>query len=731
MNSLPIVRIIALVALGTLFFVPTFISESLLFPFITGKNFVFRILVLGVALVSAYLIFTTRKITSPNTPTHKIFAGLVGVLGIAAFFAENTTRSLWSNFERMEGWFTHALLLLFFVLLYNTVTSVKQWRNLFKVSLIANIYVLVFSLMQYTGIIGIFQSNRLDATLGNSTYLAGYFLFYFFILLWLLSTTKDFFARYLYGILAFINILFIFLSLTRGGMLGVIIAGFLMLVLYAVRKTEFPVMKKISIGLIGVGIVLAGLFFTFKNSNFVQTTPALQRLSTISASDWTAQSRFYIWQMSYEGFKERPLFGHGQDNFLYVFSKHFDPRMGAYEPWYDRSHNVFFDWLIAGGILGLIGYLALYGVSFYVLWIRKNAKVIFGESERIIWTGFLVAYFIFNLFVFDNIVSYILFVFILAYLTWRSYVDKTTLNNNVSKELAGGVTLVLIAIGLLGMIFLVYKPWVTAKTLIQAMQYSDAALVAPGDAQAQQWSKQVIGTAYTKKELLTLAKDKFDRATQFPLGRTEAREQLAQKLITILGNQAVSNEDKNVWVKFTLEQLSDELKRDPKNPRTYQLVGSLLLQLGQTKEAINYLDLAQALSPKKQLIMFDRSVAYQITGDYEKALEISKEAYELNTNFFTARARYMLALYRAGKDVEVANIEAQFIREATQGGYESVIDKSYFDQVVGAKVDFRAREAVTAYNAGDMATYGKFLAQIKELSPESATRLEEIIKVAK
>ena len=728
MNNSSVSRIAALVGLGALFFIPIFISESLLFPFITGKNFFFRLLVLVVALFVAYFIFSTKKITSPNTPTHKIFAALIGVLGIATFFAESTTRSLWSNFERMEGWFTHALLFLLFVLAYNLISTVKEWRNVFKVSLIANLYVLIFSLMQYVGTIGTFQSTRLDATLGNATYLAGYFLFYFFILLWLLLTTKDIFARYAYGILALVNALFIFLSLTRGGMLGLIVSGFLMSVLFAVKKTEFPAMRKISLGLIGVGIILTGFFFTFKNSNFVQTTPALQRLSTISASDWTAQSRFYIWNMSYEGFKERPLFGYGQDNFLYVFSKQFDPRMGAYEPWYDRSHNVFFDWLIAGGIFGLIGYLALYGVSFFVLWIRKNAKEVFGESERIIWTGFLVAYFIFNLFVFDNIVSYVLFVFILAYLTWRSYAQRNIQNVTLTTSYANTISAMLVVIGLLGIIFLVYKPWITAKSLIQAMQYSSIALEAPSDVQAQGWSQKFIGTPYTKSELLTLAKTKFEIATQYPLGRTESREQLAQKLISIIGNQTISDAQKSEWVTFTLLELQDELERDPKNPRTYQLAGSLFLQFGKPAEAIALLDKAQELSPKKQLIMFDRAVAYQIAGDYEKALEISKEAYELNKSFLNAKARYILALYRAGKDSEAMAIEPEFLQEATAQSFDMVVNKTYDEQVTGAKIDFRAREAAQAYEKGDMVTYTKFFNQVKDLNSDVATRLQDIIK---
>ena len=43
-----------------------------------------------------------------------------------------------------------------------------------------------------------------------------------------------------------------------------------------------------------------------------------------------------------------------------MFAEHYDPRMYKQEPWFDRAHNVFFDWFVAGGVLGLVAYLALY-----------------------------------------------------------------------------------------------------------------------------------------------------------------------------------------------------------------------------------------------------------------------------------------------------------------------------------------------------------------------------------
>ena len=69
-------------------------------------------------------------------------------------------------------------------------------------------------------------------------------------------------------------------------------------------------------------------------------------------TEQTTKSRFQIWGMAIEGFKENPLLGWGQDNFNLVFNKYYDSRLYDQEPFFDRAHNVFLDWLIAGGIVG-------------------------------------------------------------------------------------------------------------------------------------------------------------------------------------------------------------------------------------------------------------------------------------------------------------------------------------------------------------------------------------------
>jgi O-antigen ligase len=114
----------------------------------------------------------------------------------------------------------------------------------------------------------------------------------------------------------------------------------------------------------GVGIValivVAGGLWLARDTAFVRSIEPLARLTSITYSEGTIMSRFMNISMAWEGFKERPILGWGQENYAAVFDKNYNPAMYAQEPWFDRTHNVILDWLIAGGILGLLAYLSLY-----------------------------------------------------------------------------------------------------------------------------------------------------------------------------------------------------------------------------------------------------------------------------------------------------------------------------------------------------------------------------------
>ena len=101
--------------------------------------------------------------------------------------------------------------------------------------------------------------------------------------------------------------------------------------------------------IIGI-IALGGIFLSIRKTTFVEKSQTLNRLASISFEEFKTEARFTVWGMAIQGFKENPVLGYGEENFNLVFNKYYDPRIYNQEQWFDRAHNVFLDWLIAGGL---------------------------------------------------------------------------------------------------------------------------------------------------------------------------------------------------------------------------------------------------------------------------------------------------------------------------------------------------------------------------------------------
>ena len=394
-------------------FICLFVANNMFFPYITGKNFTFRILVEVMLGSWAVLMFLDAKYRPKFSWVLAAATAFIVIITVADFHGANPYRSFWSNYERMEGLITHIHLFLFFLIAGSVITTAELWNWLWRTSLGASVIVDIYA---FTQIAGIEASNgRLDGTFGNASYLSVYAMFHIFIaaFLFIRSESKSWSIRWIYPFIAFLNLIVLFYTQTRGTILGLLAGSALAFFMFAIFDKEHPKLKRYAYGGVIAIILLVGGFISLRHSALVQSVPTLQRLAAISLTDTTTSSRFMIWNMSWQGFKEKPLLGWGQDNFLYVFSKFYNPKMWNQEPWFDRSHDVFFDWLIAGGALGLLAYLSMFGALIYYLWFSKKKH--FSIAERSIFTGMLVGYFIHNIFVFDNLTSYIVFFSLLAY----------------------------------------------------------------------------------------------------------------------------------------------------------------------------------------------------------------------------------------------------------------------------------------------------------------------------
>src|SRR3989338_6572382 len=382
-------------ALGAFFLIPLaplIVADPYFFPFITGKAFFFRILT-EVAVVAWAVLALLDKEYRPRFSWIGIaFVAFVVWMFIADIFANNVMKAFWSNFERMEGWVLLAHLLGFFFAASAVLRVEKKWRAWFLMSLTVSVVVSAYALLQLSGTLAIHQgSTRIDASFGNSAYLAIYFLFNVFIALWLALTEQQLWLKWSLIALAVLEAVLIFFTETRGTVLGLVGALFLGALLTAFTAGKRA--RRFAGGMLVLLLLVAGVFYAARNSAFVQENHTLQRIASISLSD--GQTRFTIWGMALRGVGERPLTGWGQEGFNYIFNKHYQPSLYGQESWFDRAHDAFIDWLTAGGVPAFVLYLSLFGSAIVLLW--RNSEL--SRPERIALTAALAGYAFHNIFV--------------------------------------------------------------------------------------------------------------------------------------------------------------------------------------------------------------------------------------------------------------------------------------------------------------------------------------------
>ena len=629
-------------------FIPFLVSSAFFFPFITTKAFAWRIIVEIVFAAWLLLAFLDTAYRPKKSLILYSILGFLAIIGLADIFGITPIKSFWSNFERMEGFITLLHLGMFFLVISSVFgrndpasaqgSGEAMWKRWWNVSLAASFVMVLYSVLQIIGLKTINQGGvRVDGTLGNAIYLAVYMLFHIFIAsLFMWREWKNITLRWIYSLLIITQIFILYYTATRGAILGFLGGVFVVAVLSIFNKDKDEKMvRKAGIAILLVLAVVMGGFFSLKNAAFVTSSPVLSRFSSLTTKEIKTQGRYFVWPMAVEGFKEHPLLGWGQENFTYVFQEHYNPEMFRLEPWFDRAHNIFLDWAVAGGLLGLVAYLSLYLALLYLIW-KKDKK--FSHMEKSILTGLVAAYFFHNFFVFDHLVSYIVFFSLLAYVHSRSEAPlsahrQASGNLPVPVQEAGSrfmIALPAISILLVSSLYFVnVKPIMTNVFLIEALK----SLQTPG--------KMAAATQYFQKAY---------NASR--LGRPEVLEHMLANATNILQSD-ISMEEKNLFFSFVKDAAltrNEELTEDAR----YQLItGSFLSSTGFLDEALVSLERARELIPGKQQVYFEIGAAYINKKEPLQALQIFKEAYELAPNYLEARIIYLIgAIYAGDRKVE-------------------------------------------------------------------------------
>ncbi|RJQ32773.1 tetratricopeptide repeat protein [Candidatus Parcubacteria bacterium] len=605
-------------------FIAFIVSSSMFFPFITGKNFVFRIIIEVVgALWLILAIFDGRYRPKKNWILITLTA-FVGIMFLSSIFGENFYRSFWSNYERMEGVVTHLHLLLYFFVLGGMMKTERVWKNLFHTTLFASVIMAFYGLFQLMGVFATHQGNRLDASLGNASYLAVYMLFHIFLAMVLYYRSADY-KKWIYLFVVILESVVLYYTATRGAILG-IIGGFIISWILIAIFSKNTKSRLIHAGLICVIATMIAGFWFLKDAKFVEKSPVLNRFSRISLQERTTESRLTIWKMSWEAFKDKPLLGWGQENYNLVFNQYYEPVLYKQEPWFDRAHNVFFDRLTTNGLFGFLAYIGLLGAALYCLW-AKRAVSGFSTKESAIFTGAFVAYFFNNLFVFDNLISLILFVVFLAYIGFRSNGAKQTQPAVSSFNYGKAMAAVAIGAAAMFVIYYVNVPGIlTSRAIIDAFKAQGQ-----GDAKG--------------------AFENFKKAIGYnSFGKMEAREHLTSFAMQVYSASSLDQAFRNEVADYAVEQLKKQNEEYPNDIREMVFLANIYNKVRKYDEAIAVLDNAIKISPKKQQLYFELGTSYLNKGEYVKGMETLRRSFELDESFEQARIIYAVAAIFAGDE---------------------------------------------------------------------------------
>ena len=175
------------------------VSTSTLFPFIVGKYTFFKI-VIELALISFILGigFSSNKLDLKKllfdwfkSPLVIAVTAFVFLFTLSGFTGVNPSASFWSNFERGEGSFLMLHFYVYFILLLALFSNEKDWRHIFRLSIISGIFVMFYGIlgaMNVRGVVGNDICDRFAGSLGNPAYIGTLSIFLLFYVMYFIAS---------------------------------------------------------------------------------------------------------------------------------------------------------------------------------------------------------------------------------------------------------------------------------------------------------------------------------------------------------------------------------------------------------------------------------------------------------------------------------------------------------------------------------------------------------------
>ncbi len=632
------------IILYALLLTPLWVFSIFLFPFITSKILYFRIL-LEAALVLYLILALKHPELRPrwHNPLLRLGWLYVGVILLTSVLGLNFSSSFWGDIERGEGIITILHFVVYFTILPAVFRTQADWYKYLLFALSVTLVTALYGLGQLLNFPFVIHAGatRISGTIGNASFFAAVMLFGIFLALYLLRFAPSKRQRVYLWAIFFIELLVLFESRTRGAILAAA-GAFIIYFLFNIFRAESRKLKLTSAALLVLLSLSAVTIYLNRQAPWVQANNTLYRLTTISLSDITTQSRFDTWQASWRGLKDRFWTGYGYENYNIAFNKYFPARIfkdQGSQIWFDRAHNVVFDIAVTSGIVGLVVYLSIFGAAFWIIFrLYRRAEPDLGFRTPVILGVLLLAYFLQNLFVFDTQATYLMFFLVLGYIA--SLRDQYLAPKPALKPKQS------------------YDPGLIFPLILTGLMFFTAYFVNLEPAFANYYTTQ--GIRVTKLKTYREFLPTFKRALAYG---TYMDEEIRQRLAdlsreTELSGQLSSEEQQEMY-EFVISELQKSIKESPHDVKNYLYLMSVFnrfpAKLGNAEQVLTLGQEALRFSSTRPQIYFELGQAYFAQKDFPAGLEQFRKAIELNPEVKDSHLNYLLAgLLAKQPDIVVA-----------------------------------------------------------------------------
>lgn len=413
----PTLRIVALVGLYGTLLMPNLYWPEVYFPFILPKALFTHALVGLTFPAYAVLAWIDPRYRPKKSVVYVAFAGYIATLFLSVMFAADPQRAFWGSSERMAGFFTILHFFAWMTMLSSTLKSWKEWNfflngEVFAITLCNVVGWSRFAQQEIdTGAYG----GRRVLSYGNAAYLGEVQIVLLFLIAFLWRRTKNLWLKAGYAAAGVFGFYLQLSSGTRGALLGTVVGAIVVTAIsIALMKN-----KQLRLALSAAGAALAGGYISVAFLGIGRQTalfkwieesyPLVARAFYVVGGPGAGavEERKYVWGMAWRGFLARPVTGWGLDNMHVVGGRFYKAEsFHLMTGWPDQAHNLFLDILAMTGVVGFIGFSAVWLgmlVTHYRAW--KEKKTDAWAFATLV--GFMIGFLAAKAVLFEHITSFL------------------------------------------------------------------------------------------------------------------------------------------------------------------------------------------------------------------------------------------------------------------------------------------------------------------------------------